>query len=306
MNEGGVLLEEEKQDKRFFSFSTWWVGHRALLKRLLFGVFILFDVLLISYASWHLLDAFAVSYESEQMVVAQMVARGQFDLHSYTVASSASDIDIENVKVISIGDNRYDFYALIQNNNSDWWADYSYHFEDGDFSTEIVDGFILPGSDAHLTKLAVESSSPLRGADVVIDSIEWHRVDHHMVSDYETWSGDRLNLKIEDARFEKQTEFEKGTFGRTTFRLTNQTAYSYYDASFLVLLKRGSSVVGVNKTVISNLESEEEIDVALNWFGVLPSVNKVEVIPIIHIFDIDSYKSLIGETSIDTRTRVFR
>jgi hypothetical protein len=52
------------------------------------------------------------------------------------------------------------------------------------------------------------------------------------------------------------------------------------------------------------LDSGEEIDVGVNWFGTLPSVSKVEVIPEINIFDIDTYKSLAGETTRDTRTRV--
>ena len=62
--------------------------------------------------------------------------------------------------------------------------------------------------------------------------------------------------------------------------------------------------MGVNRTTLSALESGDEIEVAVNWFGSLPSVSSVEVVPEINLFDLDAYKALQGESTRDTRTRV--
>ena len=115
-----------------------------------------------------------------------------------------------------------------------------------------------------------------------------------------------MHFTITDAQFFQETRFDGEVYGRSVFSLSNDTAFSYYDVGLFVLLKRGSAIVGVNKTTLSTLNSGEETDVTVNWFGTLPSVSQVEVIPELNIFDLGVYKPLMGETTRDTRTRVFR
>ena len=156
-----------------------------------------------------------------------------------------------------------------------------------------------------VAELAVESASPIQSASIIIENVRWHRVDHHAIPEYETWASDRLNFLISASSFEKETRFDGETYGRTTFTIENDTAYSYYDVGLFVLLLRGSSVVGVNRTTLSSLESGVDAEVTVNWFGTLPSVSQVQVIPELNIFDVEVYKPLQGESTRDTRTRVF-
>jgi hypothetical protein len=64
-------------------------------------------------------------------------------------------------------------------------------------------------------------------------------------------------------------------------------------------------VVGVNRATLSELESGEATEVVLNWFGTLPSVSEVDVVVELNLFDLSIYKPLEGESTRDTRTRVF-
>ncbi|MEK7619998.1 MAG: hypothetical protein AAB413_02035 [Patescibacteria group bacterium] len=305
MSEGGLLLQEEKEFKRFYKVSVWWVEHRAFLRRLGIILFIAFDALLFLFGGWHLMDAFAVSYGAEQNAVLRMVAYGQSDLRAYTVANAANDLEQGEGRVISIGDGRYDLYTTLTNPNDDWWAEFTYSFTVGDESTDVQTGFILPLSEKPVAELAVESASPIGSASLVIERVRWHRVDHHAVPDYPTWSSDRLNFLISASSFEKETRFDGQTFGRTTFTIENDTAFSYYDVGLYVLLLRGNSVVGVNRTTLSSLESGVDTEITVNWFGTLPSVSQVQIIPELNIFDVEVYKPLQGETTRDTRARVF-
>lgn len=305
MNDGGLLLDEEKEDKRFYRLSLWWVNHRALLRRIGIGIFIAFDAFLLLWGGWHLLDAFAISYGSDERAVAQMVAIGQSDLHAYTQANAAEDYLLEEADVLSTGRDQYDLFAVMVNPNEDWWATFEYAFDIDGVMTEFMEGYILPSGTAYLTELGIDSETPIRDADVVIEDLIWRRLDHHMIADYDVWYEDRMNFEIANVSFETEDEFDE-TFGRTTFTIENRTAFGYYDVSLLVLLKRGSSVAGVNRTVIADLESGEQAEVELSWFGTLPAVSEVEVIPILPLFDLDTYKPAVGESSIDTRTRVFR
>lgn len=299
-------MQEEKEFKRFYKLSLWWLEHLAFLRRGGFALFIAVDAALMLLGGWHLLDAFAVSYGSEQNAVLRMVAYGQSDLHAYTAGNAANDLEQGEGRVISIGGGRYDLYTTLTNPNDDWWAEFTYSFTIGNESTDAQTGFILPTQEKPIVELALESASPIGSASLVIQDVRWHRVDHHAISDYSTWASDRLNFSISASSFEKETRFDGETFGRTTFTVENGTAFSYYDVGLFVLLLRGSSVVGVSRTTLSALESGIDTRVTMNWFGTLPSVSQVQVIPELNIFDLEVYKPLQGESTRDTRTRIFR
>jgi hypothetical protein len=226
-------------------------------------------------------------------------------LNAYTQANAAQDLEVGDGRVISIGNNRYDFYTTIQNLNDDWWAEFTYSFLMDDGATDSRTGFILPSAEKPIAELAIESLSPIQSVSLVIEDVRWHRVDHHAVPDYPTWANDRIHFVVSTSSFEKETRFDGQTFGRTSFTIENDTAYSYYDVGVFVLLLRGSSVVGVNRTTLTSLESGVESMVTVNWFGTLPSVSEVQIIPELNIFDLEVYKPLQGESTRDTRTRVF-
>ncbi|NQV88861.1 MAG: hypothetical protein HQ488_00870 [Parcubacteria group bacterium] len=307
MEDGGLLQEEQSETRRVYQFSLWWVNHRAKLWRMVLGLFIAFDATLFLYGGWHLLDAFAISYGSDQLAVAEMVAFGQGDLHAYTVANAAVELKTGEELIFSAGGGRYDLYSTITNPNYDWWAEFTYHFDTGtgNEDVELYEGFILPGETKPVVEISVNSGAPISDVSLIIDTIRWHRVDHHLISDYQQWSMDRLSIIAEDAEFTKETRFDDQVFGRTSFTVSNYSVYSYYKPVLYVLLKKGDSVVGVNKTTMNDLENGTSEDIVLNWFGFLPSVSDVEVIVELQLFDVDTYKALGGGNTRDTRTRAF-
>jgi hypothetical protein len=305
MTEGGLLLEEEKEFRRFYKASLWWVTHRMLIVKIGYGAIIAIEIALFAFAAWSLLDSFALSFQKEETAINKMVSYGQRDLHAYTIANTAKDIEIKNVRVFSIGSARYDVYATIVNSNHDWWAEFEYAFGVGGEEVANGDGFILPGVEKPIAAFAIDSQRPITNAVLTINNVKWHRIDHHVISDYQQWSGDRLGLSVKNASFTTDERVGGIPFGRFLFDVTNNTAFSYYEPAFYLVLKRGSSVVGVTRTVLEELESGESASVKVSWFGTLPSVSDVEVIPEINIFDLNVYKPLEGEMTVDTRTRVF-
>jgi hypothetical protein len=301
VEEQNLLLQEEKEFKRFYKFSLWWVEHQAFLRRLAYGLFVMADAILFLFVLWTMFDSFAVSFGDDEMEVAKIVAYGQSDLHGYTTANRADPIVPEQVLVFGIGDNRYDFFAELSNPNSDWWVEFTYAFAFDAGSTASTEGFLLPGQTKPVISLATTSQTFVRNAQLELTNVRWHRINHHEIYDYSIWQEDRMRLVITDATFTKETGFEKDVFGRTTFTVYNNTAYSYFDPQFLVLLKRGSAVVGVSRATVASLGVGERREISLNWFGILPSATSVEVIPDIHLFDPDVYQRLKGEPGIDTR-----
>ena len=303
MPNGGVLLEAGKEYQKQYRLSSWWIEHRDGLKRLGLILFACVDGIFLLVAGWAFVDAYAVSYADEQRSVLEIVAYGQSDLRAYSVATAAEDLDLGGTTVVASSEGKYDLYATIANPNDDWRAEFTYAFTSSAGDTEPASGFVLPGEEKPVVAYAVEASATPRSASLVISDVVWHRVDHHVTGDLERWMTDRLNFVVENAAFER-VDLDGETLGRVTFAVKNDSAYSYYEPAFTATLLRGSSVVGVTGTTLSELDAGEEQEVVINWFGTIPSVNKVEVSVSVNPFDISSYKPLEGETTEDTRTRI--
>ncbi len=302
MEEEHILLEEEKEFKRFYRVSLWWVEHRVLLRRIVYGICIAFDVVLWSFVLWTFLSSFLFRASDEQLEVAKLAVLGQQDLHAYTVSHRAEDVLMSTIRVFPLGTGRYDFYTEVTNPNADWWVEFDYQFLYSSGTTVVTKGFLLPGQQKPLVALAVNSSTPVTQAQIELTNIFWHRIDHHQIVEYETWQQDRLNISIINPVFTQETSLSGDLVGRTTFTVKNTTAFSYADPEFYVLLKKGSSVVGVNRATVTSLLAGEETEIVLNWFGVLPSVTSVEVLPDIELFDVHVYLKPVSESSLDTRT----
>lgn len=303
--ENGFLKEEEQEFKRFYRLSSWWVNNRARLWQIALGMFFALDFALVAFAGWTFLDSFAISYAQERLAVAEMVAYGQEDLHARSRAEAAVPLESGAVTVLGLEDGAVDVYAPVMNPNQDWWAEITYVFRAEEAATPPKTTFILPGKEKHLIAFNTKDLAGARTAELEIQETVWRRVDRHITKDPATWLEDRLGMEIKDATFRTDIPLDGKTIGRASFTVKNTTAYSYYDVPFVILLRRGSSVVGINSTSLASLDAGATQEVSVNWFGALPSVSTVEVVLDLNPFDLETYKPLTGETTEDTRSRVF-
>jgi len=297
------LKEVEQEDLRFYKISKFWIENKETLKRIGLGIFMAFDAILMTWVLWSLLDGFVISAPAESRAVSEVAAYNQRELHAYTLAHRAQSMDPSAATLISAGEGKYDFYATLENPNADWWAEVTYVFSWTGGESEPETTFILPGEAKPLVAFGAESTSPPRGVNTILTNVVWHRVDHHMTGEYASWAEDRLDFVVTDAVL-GESELD-GDIGRVSFHVRNATAYNYYEPSFIIVLKRGANVVGVNRTTLSDIDSGETQEVVVNWFGTVPTASQIDVIPEINIFDVEAYKPLEGETTTDTRTRVF-
>lgn len=306
MESGGFLKEEEKGFKTFYKRSLWWVEHRALLRRIGVIVLAVFDAALLLFSGWTFLDAFVVSVDREDRAVAEVAVVGQTETRNFSIAHAADAMSLGEVQIFTTGDKRYDFYTTLANPNREWYAEFRYTFVIADAETEELSGFILPGEEKPLTYFAYEADSRPSSVRFNIHDLAWHRVDPHAISDYDTWYADRFGWSITNPLFSRDLAIDKEEIGRISFTVSNATAFSYWEPEFYVLLLRGNSVAGVTRTTIDRFESGETREVMINWFGTIPAVTKLEVIPAVNLFDPDAYMPLVGETSSDIRERVLR
>ncbi len=298
-----VLLQSEQEDQKKYRRSKWWIEHRDGLRRLGLFLFACVDGLILLFVIWTFADAYLVSYADETQATLEMVAYGQTDLRSFSLSNAAKDLKTSTAIAVPSVEGKFDFYTTVTNPNNDWWAEFSYSFSSTAGETEPQHAYALPGVEKPLVAYATVSSATPRSVSLEITDLVWHRIDHHDTGDVAVWTGDRLQMQVNDPVFDR-IEIEGETIGRVTFSLTNNSAFSYYDPTITVMLTRGPAVVGVTGTVLHSIDAGETQDISLNWFGTIPAVTQVEVFPDVNPFDIASYKPLQGESTEDTRTRV--
>lgn len=223
---------------------------------------------------------------------------------SNTIAShSASNLLVSDVYVFSLGEGEYDYVATVQNNNSDWYAQYTYSFVTSEGSTQSTHGFALPGDSRPI--MSLRQSIGDRDARIELTDIVWKRVDAHEIDDTEAWLDDHNDFTISEARHEKNLEVGEMKIARSSFNVQNNTSNNFWSAEFLVLLTRNGELVGVNKVTIPGFEVGETRSVAVNWFGSTVSSAEVEIYSNINFFDDRVYMDqLTNDNKVDIRDPV--
>lgn len=289
MTNGALLKPEEKESASFYKRAVWWVEHRARLWKLGMIFLAACDAVLLLFAIWTFVDAFVVSVDREDRAVAEMAVLRQADLRAFSLSHAARPLEAKLVQVIATGDKQYDFYTTLSNPNADWYAEFRYVFVAGDQETQERAAFILPGEEKPIVSLAFSADN--RPGSVRFDArdIVWRRVRAHDIPDYAAWQSDRFEFDITNISFSRDLQIDSKEIGLIHFTVQNRTAFSYWEPVFTVRLLRGGAVVGVTQTTLDQFEARETREVAINWFGTIPAVTKIEVIPEVNIFDVDAY-----------------
>lgn len=246
-------------------------------------------------------DTFLFRYEGERGLLRSLLIDNRTALHENAQSQAAKPITIDDVPlVLHSGEGMIDFLSFATNPNMDWWADVTYHFTyAGDQATDTASTILYPGDHRPLPVVAVASQG-VASAKLVIDNVAWHRIDTHAIPDPASWLTDRLSFSVTDAVYESLA-LGKETIGHSTFTITNNTAYGYWSVPLVVMLKRGSSVIGVSTTSIDTFTAGHAQTVDMNWFVTLPSVTSIDVVPLVNVFDPASYLAPEGVGGVDSR-----
>lgn len=293
MPNGGFLdyeTPEYEQTEKRYKLSVWWVNNRALLKKIGLIIWAAIDAVLILFALWVIVDTYLISYESERALSFGFGINQETRRQVNEYSAPEPVIVSSDVSVFSTGDGRYDFYGTIENTNDDYWMEFTYHFAYSGGQTDAQVGYVYPLEQKPVIELAYESESRPTSATLVIEDYDWNFIDPHEIADFDAWRAERIDFDVTDSEYTTALDLED-VVGRSTFTILNDSAYSYWEPEFYVLLYRGGSVVAVTKTAIPEFMAGETRTIDQNWFGSISSVTKVEAVPEIQLFDSSVYMS---------------
>jgi hypothetical protein len=266
--------------------ANWWVRHKAAIYFWSRTILIVSNTLVWGYVLWGVVDAYAISYPRESRITLD-IANNQTILNRIE-QDRPGNIGTSQVLVFPATENRFDIMVDLENRNEQWWVEFSYHFNISGEQTPVHQGYVLPASQTTLTELGWKPKGKGgRAAQLVVENIRWHRVNPSEVeNNYSEFLRKRFGaVSAEHVRFDMAAPTEGASLSRTTFEVVNKGAYGYWSVDYVIKLKRGNTVVAVNRINLLDLKPGETRPVELYWFDKIQGVSKTEIIPVINLLD---------------------
>ncbi|PJA46762.1 hypothetical protein CO173_01570 [Candidatus Uhrbacteria bacterium CG_4_9_14_3_um_filter_41_35] len=276
---------------------------QPLLKKVFFAIWGLVDVMLIlAFVLSVVVYLVYGSFQEKRQVAA--IANNIVTQNNISSSRSASAIEFDTPKIFTLGEGRYDFYTKVTNPNTDWYAEFEYYFETNNGNTEVKKGFLLPGDVRLISSFNQTFTTRPSNPVFVVQGLSWKRVDHHNIPDIDSWMQDHEAFLVTNAVYGFDVAVDGTNIARSSFDITNNTPFAYWEAVFSVALTRGGTIVGVNQVVLQGLESGETRHVDVNWFSGAPTADEVSVESQINYFDDTVYMNVNSSAVEDVRDRL--
>jgi hypothetical protein len=279
---GSGMTEQELQ------LASWWVRNRERMRSIIRWTLIILNIIFWAFVLWSLLDAYIISYPREARIP-RIIAENQLAI-SGLQATTPQALLPSDVTVFEISGNRKDFLVQLSNSNETWWASFDYRFRIGDLMTEPRKSYILPKSQRYLTELGSSIETTSRNAQLVIENIEWHRVDPNAVNkDYAAFAANRLQFDFSDITYRRDLTIGTQIVGQTSSTFSNPSPYGYWNVDLTVILYRGTTPAGVTTIGKQQVGAGSSQPLIVNWFDNLSGITRTEISADVNILDPEAY-----------------
>lgn len=270
--------------------ANWWVRNKLKIKFWSRVTLISLNVLVWGYVFWGLLDAYAISYPRESRITAE-IANNQQILDTIE-QDRPRNIGTSQVSVFTSTEDRLDMMVDLENPNDQWWMEFSYHFNVSGEETSKRQGFVLPASQNTLTELGWKPKAKGgKTARLIVENIRWHRVNPDEVdNNYNEFIRKRFGaVSTQRVSYDFASPTQGQSIGRTSFDIVNNGAYGYWSIDYVIKIKRGTTVVAVNRINIRNLKPGETRPIEIYWPETASGISKTEIIPVVNLLDPSVY-----------------
>ena len=282
-------------------YGLWYVEHKRQLGLALYGFLILVGAISWTYTIYGFAYYLASGMNQDKILANQLVQTSAIG-HEYVAQIAAKDLIIGSVQVLG-SSGKYDLLAPIKNDNQKWWVEFTYYFTASGKQTEKTDGFILPGETKYFAALAEDFSYEPTDGILIIENINWHRVNQHEFPDWNDYYQKHLMISSTDIKFTPaNTSLLSGKLGlnQLSFKAANQSAYNYWEVGFTILFYNADQIAGIDHYFLTDFMSGQIRQIELSWPGKLNRVDRVEIIPEINIMKDNiyiQYQGGIGQPS---------
>ena len=263
----------------------WYVKHRVMLRRILIVVIGGLAGVLIFFGIRGLFVYFVEELDSRSQIEMLLVHNNM----NYKIMDQLNHpfpIDQVNVKMLESGPGRFNIIAEVVNPNTIWTIDsVEYYFTYGDRETEHKKAFILPGANKFLLEMNIEEKFRFSTPSLVLlpGTIVWRKVSNFTEKKERMLQFGYDNINVLTPKMAKVSS--KIKISTIDFDINNLSPFNYWQPKFIILIYRGTSLVGVNQLELERLNTQERVSRSINVFQSLSLGTDVRIYADINILD---------------------
>lgn len=274
---------EEELTNRQLTAVTWYVRNRALLEKIGTGLLILFCIVTVGYSTVKWGEYFIFGYFDDQVAAQRQVAEFP-NYRRIQALYGAAPLAYGRVDVLRGSSEKFDFLTSIRNPNERWIAAVTYHYEFVGGRTDAATTIILPGQQHVLAELGVEHSSFPSQARLVVEETNWSHISAHLITDVPEYVDERLKMNLDNLTYSRGRAGESPE-NTIRFSISNDSAYSYWNADFYAILLNGSQIVGIRPLLYKEFLSGQTRESELRLINIADRVSDIELITDINVFN---------------------
>ncbi len=266
------------------TFGVWFVQHKPVLKTigLLLLLIIAIPLFLYGIIGWGM---YLISGFDKDRALEIQVRQTAINFDAVQQKLAPQPLSFGTTLAFQSGEGRYDLVTSVSNNNPFHVAKMRYHYLFSQGSSVIIETVLLPGATRPMVAFGVASEGTPIGARLVVDEIDWDRIDNHTITAPQEYVQDRTEVTVGAVTF-----FRKGSTGeldthRIEFSVTNNTPYSYWQGEFLVLYYHQGELEGVAPLSLPQFRAGQTRTVDLRSLSPTLTVSSVELVPLMNVFD---------------------
>ncbi|HLD31687.1 MAG TPA: hypothetical protein VJB37_02210 [Patescibacteria group bacterium] len=269
-------------------WGEWYLRHKLWLRQVLITVLVVWSILTVGYGLSYLVYYFSYGYFVDQKNTQDLIY-GFTNYQNLQPAYSALPLQFKGVEIYNSLGQTYDFVVPTFNPNKQWLARVSYRFKYLGGETPLAQTVFLPGSLRPLVFFGHDPESYPTAAQLVIEKVEWRRIDPHVISDPATFIDERLRFTFENFNFIRANRSTGVVNHRIEFDLFNDSAYSYKEAPFYIELLAGGQTVGIVYIVEDAFKVKEVRHISFQSLVPQLDVDDIRVWPALNPFDSQNY-----------------
>jgi len=273
-------------------FGLWFLKNRKNFLYLFYTLLIVISVI-----TWSLFfltfGSYVITGMNEDKKLLNELSIDNFGiLHNIVLSQSPQPFKYQKMDILKVDNKKYDFVIKVKNPNKKHGAEFVYYIMVNGKKYGNKKGFILPDETKYLLILGNEFVREPNNAEFFTDQISWTRINGHNFPNWEQFKNDRLKINTDNINFipaKATTISEKIKLNTLSFSILNDTAYNFKSINFVIILLKGSKIVGVNEYALNSFLSGNTDIVDITWTGRISKPSDIIINPEINIMDRDIY-----------------
>ena len=267
-------------------FGLWFLHNKKKIQKILLGILLLFGISTLGYGIYGFIS-YGIQLPEETRILGTISVK-YINFADFRSKHVPLPLEISEPEIIYAGGQDYDFVAQVTNPNEDRGVlNLSYQFISGDFTTSIISAMVLPNQSIYLLSLGNKSDQRLNNVELKILDTKWQSI-------WKNQPVEDINIVIEEPKFKTAPDLSRSW---VEFTATNQSLKNIWEVTWQTVVFSGRRIAGVNQITTEGFLAGETKNIELSWFEKLPRVTQINVVPIINIYDQDSFFEVPGEAS---------